>query len=145
MPRATSSTRVFACEFVIMPSPPGRPSLYAPRPGRGSASHRPLAKEGEHVEIPGRLTIFRQRDRGFSSELRPMIHDMNEHVPQDVLERNALGGLVVELCAETVVGQGREVGAHLALFLSPPGLQCVERRELALRREGGHRETFLAA
>src|SRR5712691_2520769 len=89
------------------------------RPQLAEVSRLPLAKEHEHVEIPGRSTIFRQRDRRFPSELGPVIDDVSQHVPEDVLERNALGVLVVQLRAQVFVGERREIAAHRALFLCP--------------------------
>src|SRR5213593_1952053 len=104
MPLATSSTRVLDWEFVIM------------------ASGRPRPQEGEQIEVPGRLAVLRQRHCGLAPELGPVIDDVNEQVPEDVLERHALRVLVRELRGERTVGERRQIRAHLSLFVGPAGL-----------------------
>src|SRR5262245_62551249 len=64
-------------------------------------------------------------------------------MPEDVLERHALGVLVRELRGEGLVAEGGQVAAHLSFFLGPAGLQRVERRKVALRGQRGDRDPFM--
>ena len=65
------------------------------------------------------MAVPAQGDTGFRPELSAVIDHVGKQVPEHILKRDALGGLVFHRLAEGFVRQRGEVRAHGAFFVLP--------------------------